>query len=92
MVVFSVQLGLVCLVVGLFARHVQLEPHLRTKDADDLTWHWRHHVRIVPLFAAAAVAWSFVSPLIALSLWAVEFALLAGVRLSALRRQPTGEA
>jgi uncharacterized membrane protein len=80
--VFSFQLGLVCLVVGLLARHVHTEPRVRADDADDLSWHWRHHVRVVPVVAAGAVAISFVEPYLAIALWGLEFVLLAGVRLS----------
>jgi uncharacterized membrane protein len=84
--VFTAQLGLVCLAVGLLARHAHLDPAVRADDAADLRWHWRHHALLVPAVAAAGVGLSFVEPHLVLVLWGGEFALVV---VLALRRQGT---
>lgn len=93
--IFSVQLGLVGLALGLFAGHVARQPHLQSEDAEDLTWHWKHHAWVVPTIATVAAVLALAHhPLTAFALWTIESAavLPLGIRYMARRHRVRGEA
>lgn len=70
--VFSVNLGLSALLLGLFARHVARAEHLRGEVEHGLSWVSRYHSLVVPLVAMVALAASFVHPGWALAILAAE--------------------
>jgi uncharacterized membrane protein len=81
-IIFSLQLGLVGLALGLFARHVAQEPELRSAGARDLSWHWKHHVWVMPAVALiAAVIAAFDHPAAGLGVWGAEFVVVLALGL-----------
>jgi uncharacterized membrane protein len=74
--VFALQLGLVGLALGLFVAHVAKEPDVQIDDAEDLTWHTRHHLWVLPTVAVVAAGLSELHhPLWAFAILTVEFAV-----------------
>ncbi len=74
--VFALQLGLVGLALGLFVAHVAKEPNVLSDDAEDLTWHRRHHLWVLPTSAVVAAGLSVLHhPLTALAILTVELAV-----------------
>jgi hypothetical protein len=85
--VFALQLGLVGLALGLFVAHVAKEPDVLADDAEDLTWHRRHHLWVLPTAALVAAGLSVAHhPLTAFAVLTVELAV-AIVILARLSRQ-----
>jgi uncharacterized membrane protein len=83
--IFSIQLGLVGLALGLLAVHVAREPHLRSPEPEDLSWHWKHHLWVVPATAVVAATLAVAHhPLTAFGVWTLEFAavLVLAVRVA----------
>ena len=74
--IFALQLGLVGLALGFFVAHVAKEPDVQIDDADDLTWHSRHHLWVLPAVAVVAAGLAELHhPLWAFGLLTGEFAV-----------------
>jgi hypothetical protein len=59
--------------MGFFARHAATEPYLRKSDElADVEWHWRYHVRVLPLIATASILLLAVEEMASLAVWALE--------------------
>jgi uncharacterized membrane protein len=78
-VVFAVNVGLLSLTVGLLARHLAREPHLRDPDRSvtAIGRYHLHHLYVLPLVALASSLLAFVHPVPAVGLLLAEFLYFA---------------
>ncbi len=71
--IFAVTFGATGMAMGLFARHAATELHLqKSEDNPGVQWHWKYHVRVLPLFAVASILLLAVRESAALAIWAIE--------------------
>lgn len=90
-VVFAVNIALLSLTVGLLARHLDREPHLRDpgRSVGGLGSYQLHHLYVLPAVALAASALAFTHPLLALGALIAEFVFFV---IRGVRRRPRGHA
>lgn len=71
--IFAVMFGATGMAMGFFARHAATEPLLRKNEENaGVRWHWKYHVRVLPLFAVASILLLAVRESAALAIWAIE--------------------
>jgi uncharacterized membrane protein len=69
---FSTMIGFAAFLLGVFSWFASRDGDASPEPDDDLVWHIRHHLLVVPALAVVAAGAAYLNPLTTMLVWLVE--------------------